>query len=49
LGQPDEALKQLLQAIALDPQNEVAHYSLSQAYRKLGRSQEAEHELAIFR
>jgi tetratricopeptide (TPR) repeat protein len=49
LAQPDEAVKHFLQAIRLDAQNEVAHYRLSEAYRRLGRMQDAERELATFR
>jgi DNA-binding SARP family transcriptional activator len=39
----------LLEAVRLDPQSEVAHYRLSEAYRKLGRPQDAERELVTFR
>jgi DNA-binding SARP family transcriptional activator len=49
LGRTDEALKHLFEAIRLDPQNEAAHYRLFEAYRRLGRKQDAEHELAAFR
>ena len=49
LGRTDEALKHLLEAIHLDPQNEVAHYKLFEAYLKLRRTQDAERELATFR
>jgi tetratricopeptide (TPR) repeat protein len=49
LGRTDEALKELLEAVRLDPQSEVAHYRLSEAYRKLGRPQDAERELVTFR
>jgi tetratricopeptide (TPR) repeat protein len=49
LGRTDEAIKQLIQAIGLDSNNEVAHYRLSEAYRKLGRTQDADRELATFR
>ncbi|PYU97889.1 MAG: hypothetical protein DMG26_20145 [Acidobacteria bacterium] len=49
LGRPDEALKHLLDAGRLDPQNEVTHYRLCQAYRRLGRMEDAEHEAAVFR
>lgn len=49
LGRTDEALKHLFEAIRLDADNEAAHYRLFEAYRRLGRTQDAEHELAAFR
>ena len=49
LGQPDQAIKHLEEAVHLDPQSEVAHYRLSEVYRKLGRTQDAQSELAAFR
>lgn len=39
----------LQKAAEIDPQNEVTHYRLAQAYRRMGRAQEAEEELARFR
>jgi hypothetical protein len=32
----------------LDPEEDTVHYRLSQIYRKLGRSEEAQTELKIF-
>lgn len=49
LDQPDRAIEHLQEAIGLDSQNEVAHYRLAQAYKRLGRAQEAERELDTFR
>lgn len=49
LGQPAKALAQLKEAAQLDPDNEVAHYRLSQVYRKLGRAEDAAREDAEFR
>lgn len=49
LGQPAKALAQLQEAARLDPDNEVAHYRLSQVYRKLGRTEDASREDAEFR
>ncbi len=49
LGRPAEALAHLLEAVRLNPQNEVAHYRLAQAHRRLGRQQDAEREEATFR
>lgn len=48
LGEPARALAQLQDAVRLDPRNEVAHYRLAQAYRKLGRTRDADREDAIF-
>ena len=39
----------LQEAVKIDPNNEVAHYRLAQAYRKLGQAAESELELAQFR
>ena len=49
LDRPAEALTQLEDAVRLDPKNEVAHYRLAQAYRKLGRSRDADREQSAFR
>jgi tetratricopeptide (TPR) repeat protein len=49
LGQTNAAVQELLEAVRLDPQSEVAHYRLSEVYRRLGRMQDAERELAAFR
>ncbi len=48
-GQAEKALPVLLEAVQLDPDNEVAHYRLAQAYRKLGKEEAAGQELARFR
>ncbi|HXJ91695.1 MAG TPA: tetratricopeptide repeat protein [Terriglobia bacterium] len=48
LGDVEGALKYLSAAVAADPQSEAAHYQLSQIYRKLGRTQDAERESATF-
>ncbi len=48
-GQADQALQVLQEAVKIDPNNEVAHYRLAQAYRKLGQAAESELELAQFR
>lgn len=48
-GQPEKALTHLQEALRIDPENEVAHYRLAEAYRKLGRSQEAAEEMAAFK
>ncbi|PYV81751.1 MAG: hypothetical protein DMG05_29390 [Acidobacteria bacterium] len=48
-GQPAKALTFLQQAVRIDPENEVAHYRLAEAYRKLGRNQEGAAEMALFK
>ena len=48
-AQPAKALPFLQDAVRTDPGNEVAHYRLAQAYGKLGRSQEAREEMALFK
>jgi tetratricopeptide (TPR) repeat protein len=49
LERPDVSLKWLEQAIALDPSYPEPHYLLSQAYRRLGRTADAERALDAFR
>ncbi len=44
-----EAFEHFREAARLDPGNEVAHYRLSQAYRKAGKNEEADREQAIFK
>jgi tetratricopeptide (TPR) repeat protein len=48
-GQPNEALPHLLQAVRLDPMSSGAHFRLSQVYRRLGRTSEANDEIAKFK
>ena len=48
-NQPAEALPHLEKAIAVDPENEVAWYRLSQVQRELGNSAEQQKALAEFR
>jgi len=49
LGDAEGALKFLSDAVAVDPRSEAAHYQLSQIYRKLGRTEDAERESETFR
>jgi tetratricopeptide (TPR) repeat protein len=44
-----EAVAPLEAAVKLAPDNPVAHYQLSFAYRRLGREEEAQRELAAYR
>ncbi len=48
LGRPKEALDYLLDAERSDPQNEIVHYRLALAYRKLGIKGNAEREWTTF-
>lgn len=48
-GEYESAVQHLRDAIQADPENEVAHYRLAQAYRQLGRVDDASKELEEFR
>ena len=48
-GKAQEASQQLELAARLDPEESQVHYSLAQAYRQLGRRQDAARELQTFR
>jgi tetratricopeptide (TPR) repeat protein len=48
LSQPEKALPLLEQAVKSDPTNAVAHYRLSTLYRKMGRTADANQELAEY-
>ena len=48
LGRPAEALPYLQTALKGNPENEVAHYQVAQAYRALGNTAEQEKALAEF-
>ena len=48
LGRPAEALPHLQAALKGNPENEVAHYQVAQAYRALGNTAEQEKALAEF-
>jgi len=48
LGRPAEALPHLEAALKGNPENEVAHYQVAQAYRALGNTREQEKALAEF-
>jgi tetratricopeptide (TPR) repeat protein len=47
-NQQEEALPLLEQAVKLDPTSAVAHFRLSTVYRKMGRADDAERELAEY-
>jgi Flp pilus assembly protein TadD len=44
-GEADLAVRALKRAIAMDPNNPLPHHLLGQAYRDLGRAEDAEREL----
>jgi tetratricopeptide (TPR) repeat protein len=48
LEQPAEAVKDLEAAIKADPAEPSTHFLLAQAYRSLGRTQEAQAEMKVF-
>ena len=47
-SQPEKALPLLERAVKLDSMNPVAHFWLSTLYRKMGRSEDADRELAEY-
>ena len=46
-GEPALAVRSLQRAIAMDPNNSISHHLLGQAYRDLGRADDAERELKL--
>jgi Flp pilus assembly protein TadD len=44
-GETELAVRALQRALAMDPNNPVTHHLLGQAYRDMGRTQDAEREL----
>jgi tetratricopeptide (TPR) repeat protein len=48
VGRYAEAIQPLETAVKLKPANPTGHYQLTIAYRKIGRKQDAERELALF-
>jgi tetratricopeptide (TPR) repeat protein len=48
MNQPEKALPLLEQAVKLDPTNAVVHFRLSTLYRKMGRTHDANRELAEY-
>jgi tetratricopeptide (TPR) repeat protein len=47
-GRPAEALRHLERAIKLDAQDSRFHFAMSRAYRRLGRSPDADKEMEIY-
>jgi tetratricopeptide (TPR) repeat protein len=48
-GDKDEAIPHLEAAARLDPEDDYIHYQLQAAYRKAGRTADADKELAVYR
>jgi len=48
-GATEKATEHLLQAVRIDPLNASAHFRLSQAYRQLGRTHDADSEATKFK
>ena len=47
-GRPREALGHLLEAVRVEPQNEVAHFRLASVYKTLGDAPNHQREMAFF-
>ena len=48
-NQTDKAFALLEQVVQLDPTNAVAHYRLATLYRKMGRMEDAKHEVELYK
>ena len=48
LGKPEQAVQQFEQVERLAPEEDSVHYHLASAYRKLGRSKDADTEMTRF-
>lgn len=48
MNQPEKAEKLLEHAVQIDPTNAVIHFRLSTVYKRLGRSEDAKHEVEQF-
>lgn len=49
MNQPDKALTLLEQTVQLEPTNALAHYRLGTLYRKLGRVEDAQREVELYK
>jgi len=47
-GRPREALGHLVEAVRIEPQNEVAHFRLASVYKTLGDTPNYQKEMAFF-
>jgi len=48
-GQYQEAVEHLEAAVKYDPNHDYVHYQLQAAYRKAGRTADADRELAVYK
>jgi predicted Zn-dependent protease len=48
-GHAREAVEQLVEATRLSPEDAATHFQLAQAYRQLGRTAQADEQLAVYR
>jgi tetratricopeptide (TPR) repeat protein len=48
-GEVERAVRELERGVALEPGSPPLHFALAQAYRRAGRTEEGERELALFR
>jgi Flp pilus assembly protein TadD len=46
-GEPELAVRALQRAMRMDPNNSTTHHLLGQAYRDMGKNEDAERELKI--
>jgi len=46
-GESQLAVRSLERAISMDPNNNIPHHLLGQAYRDLGRTEDADRELKL--
>jgi Flp pilus assembly protein TadD len=46
-GESELAVRALQRALAMDPNNPVTHHLLGQAYRDMGRNEDASRELSV--
>jgi Flp pilus assembly protein TadD len=46
-GETELAVRALQHALSMDPNNSVTHHLLGQAYRDMGKNEDAERELKI--
>jgi Flp pilus assembly protein TadD len=45
-GEAELAVRALQRALSMDPNNPIAHHLLGQAYRDMGRNEDADRELS---
>jgi Flp pilus assembly protein TadD len=46
-GETQLAIRALQRAVSMDPSNNIPHHLLGQAYRDLGRAEDADRELKL--